>query len=93
MKPGSGSWIDAVIKFDVASLACPTLSIAKMLQNGYTSVFDHSGSFVAKSGRRITIEREGRTVLAQGLLATRKTILEDPETTRRAACCADTGEA
>ncbi len=84
MKTDGGSWIDAVIKFGVASVAYPALSIPKMLQNGHTSTFDQLGSFAATNGRRIAVEHEGPTVLAKGLLATRVTILEDPETMWRA---------
>ncbi len=40
LEPDSGSWIDEVIKFDMANVAYPVLRVAKMLQNGSTSVFD-----------------------------------------------------
>ena len=48
------------VKFDVADVAYPVVSLGKMIESGFTFSFDDNKCYVHKGNRRVEIFRKGR---------------------------------
>ena len=48
------------VKFDVADVACPVVSLGKMIESGFTFSFDDYKCYMHKGNQRVEIFRKGR---------------------------------
>ena len=48
------------VKFDVADVAYPVVSLGKMIESGFTFTFDNCKCFMHKGNQRVEISRKGR---------------------------------
>ena len=52
--------VECKVKFDVADVAYPVVSLGKMIESGFTFSFDDYKCYMHKGNRRVEIFRKGR---------------------------------
>ena len=52
--------VQCKVKFDVADVAYPVVSLGKMIETGFTFSFDDNECYMHKGNRRVEIFRKGR---------------------------------
>ena len=58
---GSGQGrVECKVKFDVADVACPVVSLGKMIESGFTFSFYDCKCYMHKDNQRVEIFRKGR---------------------------------
>ena len=57
---GPDSCVECRVKFDVADVAYPVVSLGKMIESSFTFSFDDYKCYMHKSNRRVEILRNGR---------------------------------
>ena len=57
---GPEGCVECRVKFDVADVAYPVVSLGKMIESGFTFSFDDYKCYMHKSNRRVEIFRKGR---------------------------------
>ena len=57
---GPEGGVDCKVKFDVADVAYPVVSLGKMIESGFTFSFDENKCYMHKGNQRVEIFRKGR---------------------------------
>ena len=57
---GSEGRVECRVKFDVADVAYPVVSLGKMIESGFTFSFDDYKCYMHKGNQRVEIFRKGR---------------------------------
>ena len=57
---GPEGCVECRVKFDVADVAYPVVSLGKMIESGFTFSFDDYKCYMHKGNRRVEIFRKGR---------------------------------
>ena len=57
---GSRGRVECKVKFDVADVAYPAVSLGKMIESGFTFSFDDYKCYMHKGNQRVEILRKGR---------------------------------